>query len=76
MKLWKATVQDGGEGACLVWASSKAGAKRLAKELIENNDAEGDFEPPYLAHIEQMDVPTDRKGLVAWLNLYFNRDNG
>jgi hypothetical protein len=51
------------------------GTKREAEAaLMAFKEEEGTEQE--LAEIEKVDIPTDKKGLLAWLNLYFTSDNG
>jgi hypothetical protein len=63
MKLYKITATDPDEGVMLTWAGTQADAKRIRKE-------QGGVS------IDEVDVPTDKPGLLAWLNAHFDRDNG
>lgn len=61
---------------CVVWAMNKAEAKRIVSDIRKHpedyNDADLNYEPT----ISLVEVPTDKAGLVYWLNAHFNTDNG
>lgn len=69
MNLYKTWVHTPDEGCVQVWTGTQADAKLKAKELKAEYPDEG-------VYTEPVDVPTDKPGLLAWLNAYFNRDNG
>lgn len=60
------------DGTAIYWTTSKADAVRVAHQIIEEGPsyAMSDFT------IRQVDIPTNRDGLVAWLNSRFQMDNG
>lgn len=70
MKLYKITYWDVNEGTCIEWAGTIEAAKRRVKDLKADLTPEAD--PEWKPH----DVPTDKDGLLAWLGLYCNRENG
>lgn len=72
MKVYCAAVYDSLEGEILVWASSLRAVKSVARKYIHRNDGDG----RYLVGITTYEIPTDRKGLINWLNTHFDTDNG
>ena len=69
MKIYKVTHNDQNIGTVLSWHSNKADAEKLVREL--NHSME--FSSPYVNIVE---FPTDKAGIIKWLNAYFNTDNG
>lgn len=74
MNVWKGTVNDPDLGNLLVWAGSESACKKLCKEVAE----EGDYpdNPRSILTIVPMKIPTDKAGLIEWLNSWFGTDNG
>ena len=75
MKIYRVTFHDDHMGAVLTWHSSRRSAEReLAKyrrderELPEIQRSE--------MEVHKINIPTTRKGLIAWLNRNFQSDNG
>jgi hypothetical protein len=66
MKVYRLSIQDTDLGTMLEWHPSKRAAQK----------ARSDLEPGTSAEIEPIDVPTDRAGLLKWLNDNFTSDNG
>ena len=70
MRLYKITAptyNDNEEHNAVAWAGTQADAKATAKAMQP-----GVYKPS----IEEVDFPTDKPNLLAWLNAHFNRDNG
>ena len=65
MKVYKVEWRRG-DGVVFEWFATKAEAKQAIREI---KDAKGEdaevFDEPSL-----YDIPTDKKGLVRWLNLW------
>jgi len=82
MKIYKVSVHDPDEGACLSWHASLAEAnkaRRKAKHTIYMatqicKDARRDAGEP--SHITTMQIPMTKQGLLDWLNSHFTHDNG
>jgi len=75
MRLYKITSYEPSEGRVFVWAGTQAEAKVAAKKQKDNLTAaygNTDEKP----EVTEIDLPTDKAGLLAWLNTNFNRDNG
>lgn len=71
MKLYKCTFSDDEEGSLLSWHSSRAAAQRdLRSQQRERGSAANGPEG-----VEVEIVPTDKAGLIRWLNIKFTRDN-
>jgi hypothetical protein len=72
VRIYCVTLIDSFEGVVQGWAGSKREAKEKLAEMREDfgnpEDDNGD--------IEQLDFPTDKAGLLSWLNAHFTRDNG
>lgn len=70
MKIYRATYWDRDLGQMLSWHSNKSSAKIWVSEMLENGPSQG----PY--GFELWDIPTDKKGLIDWLNANLKSDNG
>ena len=71
MKVYKATLYDRDMGAVLSWFSSKQAAEAAVREHLKDI---GESVGPSGIHAH--DIPTDRAGLLHWLNNHFTRENG
>lgn len=68
MKIWRCSFHgDPDLGNTQSWHPSKAAAMAARRELAEK---------PASCEIESVDIPTDKAGLIGWLNDHFNTDNG
>ena len=65
MKVYRVKYQDS-EGWVYEWFATKAEAKKFMKEV---RDARGDDALPE-SEPELRVIPTDKKGLVRWLNIW------
>ena len=69
MKIYRVHWHDAHEGTCYEWFPTKSAAHERKREL--------DGEAPEWDHaVDTIEIDTDRKGLAAWLNAHFQRDNG
>ena len=71
MKLYRVDEYNPWEGNIVHWCSSLEEVAQI-RELILNNP-DNSFED---FHFHSVVIPTDKKGLLKWLNSNFNRDNG
>lgn len=72
MKVYRCMKNDAGLGTLLSWHASKREADaELRRHQKERNDQACGPES-----VESVDVPTDRAGLLQWLNSRVNVDNG
>lgn len=69
MKLYRAAIYDKDGGTILSWFSNRAEAERWVK-TEQPTPAHGPF------GVEPVEVPTDRAGLLGWLNANMTTDNG
>lgn len=83
MKIWRLSYNDSAMGRLVSWHPSKAEAARaLARDRRDYRQAakESPDNPNVAAmdgeEIQQWDVPTDKAGLIKWLNSWVNTDNG
>lgn len=67
MKIWRAWTIHPHDGTLYVWASSERAVRALARN-------EWSTQAPL--NIEHVEIPTDKAGLIEWLNSNFNTDNG
>jgi hypothetical protein len=75
VKLYAVRFHDRDHGATLAWFPSLATAKHDLAEKRRRAKMLG-LEPSGAEQVEPIEVPTDRTGLLHWLNTNFNRDNG
>lgn len=73
MKVYKISYHHPDIGCQLAWAASQREAKKALREIIAGYDNPQDAEP---GNIEQVDIPTDKAGLIDWLNRWVDTDNG
>jgi hypothetical protein len=75
MRIYRIDWQDPADGHRVAWAGSARDAARRLREarqqVAENYDENA--EPSGFSAVE---VPTDKAGLLSWLNAYFDSDNG
>lgn len=67
MKVWKAWTTHPHDGYLQVWASSERAVRTLARN---------EWSTQASLHVEQIEIPTNKAGLIEWLNSNFNTDNG
>lgn len=73
MKVYKVYWHDAIQGCQLRWEGSKRDAQRKLMEALKSYETPSDAEP---SGVEMCDIPTDKYGLLGWLNLNFGSDNG
>lgn len=75
MKLYCVRFYDAQRGQLLSWHASKSEAERTLRLLqaTARENGNGSVGPD---EVEPMDIPTDRAGLLSWLNLNFDTSNG
>jgi hypothetical protein len=71
MRLYRITIHDPDWGLVFEWHRNKADAQRRMKEL---NGERAEHMPE--CDLEAMTVPTDKDGLVAFLNVHAGAGNG
>jgi hypothetical protein len=70
MRLYKVSYLDINAGMVTAWAGTQLDAKAVQKDMRARRV--GADEPK----IEEIDFPTDKPGLLAYINEHFVRDNG
>ena len=73
MKLYRVNLSDPGAGQVVEWFSNKRDADRRLREWQRENGPDNGGHPEY---IQPTEVPTDKAGLLRWLNNNFDLDNG
>lgn len=73
MKIYRCTYADPHEGNVVSWHPSKVLADAYLKTMQDENRG---GETSILDEVVAVDIPTDKKGLIAWLNRNLIRDNG
>lgn len=68
MKLWKSYYHDPDHGIVVRWFSTRREAERHQREIAKDEDAAP-------GNIEAVNVPTDKAGLLNWLNIWVTTDN-
>lgn len=72
MKIYRCTIYSAHEGAMLSWhASRREAERRLRHEQRERGEPAIGPEG-----VDAIDVPTDKAGLICWLNAHVDSDNG
>jgi hypothetical protein len=74
MKIYRVNIDTADHGCLVSWHPSKRAADTYIRQWFEDN-GEGDPDPR-VNLIQQIDIPTDKAGLINWLNVYFTSDNG
>lgn len=67
MKIWRASGTNACHGSVHVWEASE----RKVRALYINN-----FFGEKPDDVVQIEIPTDKGGLIDWLNNHFTTDNG
>ena len=72
MKLYRCNFYDTDSGCVVSWHSSERQARAALRELQQDRGeaAQGP------EGVERVEVPTDRNGLIGWLNINLVSDNG
>lgn len=73
MKLHRITVIHPHEGTCYIWCRTQLEVAQQKREL--KNTLMAGLEKEALT-VDRVEVPTDKGGLVAWLNAHFSKNNG
>lgn len=71
MNLWKISYHTAHDGLQLAWCSSHREARVKRREFMQ---AHGPAMGPDT--VEAVIIHTNKAGLLAWLNINFNTDNG
>ncbi len=71
MKIYRCAFHDASLGLMLTWHSSRRQAEHELRRLQSQRDA-----PSGVEAVELVEIPTDRNGLLSWLNRNFGSDNG
>lgn len=72
MKIYRCTKNDADMGSLLSWHSSK----REAEAKLKRHQRERGETACGPECVEAEDIPTDRAGLIGWLNRNFDTNNG
>jgi len=70
MKMYKVTCAwDDVDGHPVFWAGTKRDAQRIKSHIIRQNKDGGDYEGEVVTdpEIDEVNVPTDKRGLLAFL---------
>lgn len=76
MKLYRVTWHDRDNGRLYAWIGTQREAHATLREIWDNYEgerADALNDPPV---IEPVEIPTDKAGLLSWLNNNFTSDNG
>lgn len=71
MKIYRCNKSDRDEGTVVSWHSSKREAEKELREYQSNF-----FYAAPNESVTCVEIPTDKAGLIRWLNSVFTRDNG
>lgn len=72
MKLWRCNFYDADQGQLVSWHPSREAARRDLARM----QAERPVDPSGPEGIQEEHIPTDKKGLIEWLNANLSSDNG
>lgn len=73
MRIYKISYNTPDHGTVLLWAGNAAAAKADARQIKKDEATNGnDCDPT----VWPMDIPINKAGLLAWLNIHFTTDNG
>lgn len=72
MKIYRVAFQERDLGCLLSWHSSRAAAKAALRRL-RSEHGERAIGPDF---IDPVEIPTDKPGLLRWLNFSVTTDNG
>ena len=72
MKLYRCTKNDAGIGTLLSWHASK----RAADAELRRHQRERNGQACGPECVDEVIVPTDKAGLLVWLNTHVDVDNG
>jgi hypothetical protein len=75
MKIHRIDIASDTEGTIRAWAMNAVEATQKASEVL-TDACEGRQFDPTTDSIKLIDFPETKREVVAWLNAYFNRDNG
>lgn len=70
MKLYQVHYIDPDHGTCYEWFGQKRAACKRSLEITDQYNGE------VTVTVGLTEIPTDKAGLVEWLNHHFNTDNG
>lgn len=70
MKVYELAHMDASEGACLSWHASKNAVAHALADIRKEHGRDTPFV------VTPHDIPTDRDGLISWLNTHVTTDNG
>jgi hypothetical protein len=77
MRVYRTHWHEPDTGTVQSWHPSKRRAsealRAIKRAVVEAGNDAGDCEP---SGVEAVDVPTDKDGLIGWLNVWLNTDNG
>lgn len=72
VKVWRCNKYDSGLGSVLSWHGSRREAQAALSEFQRRR--EGESVGP--ENVALVNIPTDKPGLLRWLNRNFESDNG
>lgn len=71
MRLYRVEFHAAHAGRLLAWEPNKRAAEARLRALRQEHG-----EPQGPAGVEAIEFPTDKTGVLAWLNRHFDTDNG
>lgn len=72
MKIYRCTIYDRDLGTLLSWHSSR----REAEQALRREQRERGEPAVGPEGVDAVEIPTDRTGLILWLNTHFDSNNG
>lgn len=71
MKVYRCNCADADRGTLVSWHANKAAAERALRDF----QRERDDAPTGPEGVHPVEIPTNKAGLLAWLNANFDTDN-
>lgn len=76
MRLYRCDFEDADRGRLVSWHANKVEAQRTLRMLQATARENGQLTGIGIELVAPVDIPTDKAGLLGWLNRNFDTDNG
>lgn len=75
MRVYRCKFHDSDAGSLVSWHANKVEAQRTLRmlQITAHQNGKGGLG---VESVEPVDIPTDKAGLLGWLNRNFDTDNG
>ena len=74
MNVWKISFHDRDHGALVFWETNETAATMLLKSLQREQRECGQVSQG-VERVQRINIPTDKRGLIRWLNENYRNDN-